>query len=224
MRFMQRLPLESLKEQLKRNAPEGATAMTGADLDAAANFMKKELEIDPLALLDPPPMTEGIGEFKVMKGFSRETGLYIATLTGAIVYTNSDTMWARLHETDGVNTYAPDPGAVKAMGCLEGCRIHVPAMLVADPVELKSADSIRELLRTISVALRWGRSLDIHSSVADDSDSHQDDDKMYTFELRLSTPLNGFQRTDVSRLVLTFGRLKEVAPVRLAIFLQPVQE
>jgi hypothetical protein len=171
MRFMQRLPLESLKAQLKRNVPKGATEMTGADLDAAANLMKKELEVDPLALLDPPPMTEGNGEFKVMKGFSRETGLYIATLTGAIVYTNSDTMWARLHETDGVNTYAPDPGAVKAMGCLEGCRIHVPAMLVADPVELKSADSIRELLRTISVALRWGRSLDTHSSMADDSDS-----------------------------------------------------
>jgi hypothetical protein len=47
---------------------------------------------------------------------------------------------------------------------------------------------------------------------------------MYTFELRLSTPLNGFQRTDVSRLVLTFGRLQEVPPVRLGIFLQPVQE
>ncbi len=225
MRFMQRLPLERLREQLKRNMPEGATEMTDADLDAVANFMKKELEVDPLALLDPPPMTEGNGEFKVMKGFSRETGLHIATLTGAIVYTNSDTMWARLHETDGVHTYEPDPGATKAMGCLEGRRIHVPAMLVADPVELKSADSIRELLRTISVALRWGGSFDTHSPMADDSDALQDDDKMmYTFELRLSAPLNGFLRTDVSRLVLTFGRIQEVAPVPLGIFLQPVQE
>lgn len=226
MRFMQRLPLKNLKEQLKRDVPEGATEMTDVDLDAVANSMKKELEVDPLALLDSPPMTEGNGngEFKVMKGFSRETGLYIATLTGAILYTNSDTMWARLHETDGVHTYEPDPGAAKAMGCLEGRHIHVPAMLVADPVELKSADSIRELLRTISVALRWGGSLDTHSSVADDSDSLQDDDKTYAFKLRLSTPLNGFQRTDVSRLVLTFGRLQEVAPVRLGIFLQPGQE
>lgn len=224
MRFMQRLPLKNLKEQLKRIVPEGATEMTGADLDAMANFMKKELEVDPLALLNPPSMTEGNGEFKAMKGFSRETGLYIATLTGAIVYTNSDTMWARLHESDGVHTCEPDSGAAKAMGCLEGRRIHVPAMLVADPVELKSADSIREMLRTISVALRWGGSLDTHSSVADDSDSLKDDDKMYTFELRLSSPLNGFQRTDVSRLVLTFGRLQDVAPVRLGIFLQPVQE
>ncbi len=32
--------------------------------------------------------------------------------------------------------------------------------------------------------------------------------------------MNGFQRSDVSRLVLTFGRLQGVAPVRLAIFLE----
>ena len=47
---------------------------------------------------------------------------------------------------------------------------------------------------------------------------------MYTFELRVSAPSNGFQRTDVSRLVLTFGRLQDVAPVRLGIFLQPVEQ
>lgn len=222
-RFMQRLPLESLKEQLRRNVPEGSTEMTGADLDAVANFMKKELEVDPLALLDPPSMTEGDGEFKVMKGFSRETGLYIATLTGAFVYTNSDTMWARLHESDGIHTYDPDPGAAKAMGRLDGRRIQVPSALLADPVELKSADSIRELLRTISVALRWGWSLDTHSPLADDPDSLQKDDNMFTFELRLSAPSKGFQRTDVSRLVLTFGRLQDVAPVHLGIFLQPVK-
>lgn len=223
MRFMQRLPLESLKKQLKRNVQEGSTEMSDADLDAAANFMKKELENDPLALLDPPPMTEGSGEFKVMKGFSRETGLYIATLTGAFVYTNSDTMWARLHETDGVHTYELDPSAAKAMGCLDGRRIQVPAALLAAPVELKSADYTRELLRTMSVALRLGESLDTHSPVTDNPDSLQDDDNMYTFVLRLSVPSNGFQRTDVSRLVLTFGRLQEVAPVRLGIFLQPVE-
>lgn len=221
MRFMQRLPLESLKEQLKRKVPEGLTEMKGADLDAVANYMKKELERDPLALLGPPPRTKG-GELRIMKGFSRETGLYIATLTGAFVYTNSDTMWARLHETDGVHTYQPDPGAAKALGRLDRRRIHVPAALLANPVELKSAETIRELLRTNSLALRWGGSLDTHSPVEEDPDSIQDDDKMYAFELRSSTPLNGFQRTDVSRLVLTFGRLRDVTPVRLGIFLQPV--
>lgn len=224
MRFMKRLPLEILKDQLKRKIPEGSTEMTSSDLDSLASLLKKELEDDPLALLDPPAMTETGGEFKVMKGFSRETGLYIATLTGAFVYTNSDTMWARLHETDGVHTYEPDPGAAKAMGCLDGRRIQVPAALLADPVESKSADSIRELLRTTSVALRWGGSLDTHAPMAEDPDSLQDDDDMHTFELRVSAPSNGFQRTDVSRLVLTFGRLQDVAPVRLGIFLQPVEQ
>lgn len=224
MRFMQRLPLESLKEQLKRNVPNGSTEITGADLDAVANLMKKELEDDPLALLDPPPMTEGGGEFKVMKGFSRETGLYIATLTGAFVYTNSDTTWARLHETDGVHTFEPDPATAKVMSCVNSRQIQVPAMLLAPPVESKSADTTRELLRKISVALRWGVPLDTQEPLADDADPPEDDDDLYLFALRASAPLHGFQRTDVSRLVLMFGRLQDVAPVRLGIFLQPVEQ
>lgn len=221
--FMARLPLERLKEQLKRNVPDSSTEITDTDLNAMANFMKKELEKDPLALLDPPPMSESGGEFKVMKCFSRETGLYIATLTGAIIYTNSDTMWARLHDTDGVRFYEPDHGAAGVIGCQEGLRIQVPAALLAYPVELENTDSIREWLRKISVALRWDEDLDTDKPTASNSSSRKDDDYMHTFELRLSVPSNGFQRTDVSRLVLTFGRLQDVVPVRLGIFLQPVE-
>ena len=191
------------------------------------SILREEIELaqkdDPLALLDPPPMTEGDGEFKVIKGFSRETGLYIATLTGAFIYTNSDTMWARLHETDGVHTYESDPATAKAVGCVNGRQIQVPAMLVAPPVESKAADTTRELLRTISVALRLGEPLDSQEPLADDADLAQDDDDLYPFALRVSAPVHGFHRTDVSRLVLMFGRLQDVAPVRLGLFLQPVE-
>ena len=109
------------------------------------------------------------------------------------------------------------------IGCQEGLRIQVPAALLAYPVELENTDSIREWLRKISVALRWGEDLDTNKPTASNSSSRKDDDNMHTFELRLSVPSNGFQRTDVSRLVLTFGRLHDVVPVRLGIFLQPVE-
>ena len=42
-----------------------------------------------------------------------------------------------------------------------------------------------------------------------------------TYDVRASAPAGGFLRTDVSRLVLTFGRTEDVDPVRLAIFLKP---
>lgn len=226
MRCIKRLPLQDLKAQLKRMIPEDSTEITQADLDVVASQFKKELEIDPLALIDPPASSSFGGELRVMKGFSRETGLFIATLIGAFVYTNSDTMWERLHDTDGVHSYKsdPDPASAKAIGCLDGLHVQLPVPLLALPVESASADSTRQLLRKISVGLRLGESVETEAPKTCDTDSPQDDGDLQTLKLRASVPINGFQRTDVSRLVLTFGRLQDVAPVRLAIFLEPVQQ
>ncbi len=46
--------------------------------------------------------------------------------------------------------------------------------------------------------------------------------QLLTYSLRGSMPTGGFQRTDVTRLVMTFGRLEDVPPVRLALFFEPV--
>lgn len=224
MRYIKRLPLQEMKAQLMKMVQEDSTEMTSADLDAMVSHLKQELEDDPLALLDPPASSGSGGELRVMKGFSRETGLFIATLTGAFVYTNSDTMWVRLHDTDGVHSYASDPASTKAIGCLDGLHIQVPAPLLAHPVESVSADSTRQLLRKITVALRRGETVDTEAPETDDTNPPNDDSDLRTFKLRPSVPINGFQRTDVSRLLLTFGRLQEVAPVRLAIFLEPVRQ
>jgi hypothetical protein len=223
MCYIKRLRPQDMKAQLVKMAPEYSTEMTSADIDTVVSHLKMELENDPLALLDPPPATGSGGELRVLKGFSRETGLFIATLTGAFVYTNSDTMWARLHHTDGVHSYVRDPASEKAFDCLDGLRIQVPATILANPAESAITDSTRQLLRKISLALRVGGVIDTGAPEIDEMDPLQDDGDFRTFKLRPSVPVNGFQRTDVSRLVLTFGRLQDVAPVRLAIFLEPMQ-
>lgn len=221
MRFLMRLPDDRLKEQIIQSTPQGADEMKGEELDSMVRFMKQKLESDPLALFDSPVSSASGGELKAVKGFARETGLFIATLTGAFVYTNSDTMWARLHESDGVHIYGSDPAAANAISFLDGRHIQLTSQLLSNPVESASANATRDLLRQISVALRAGVSLDTNVSAAEEAQSADDDGDLRTYELRASAPLNGFQRTDVSRLVLTFGRLQDVAPVRLAIFLQP---
>lgn len=222
MRYIKRLPLDDLKAQLLRTIPEGKVRLTEDEMDSVVRLWKKELEDDPLALLEPLGSSGTSGELRFMKGFSRETGLFIATLTGAFVYTNSDTMWTRLHHTDGVHFYESDPASAKAIGYLDGRHVQVPAQLLGHPVESAFADSIREQLRKISLALFHGKSMDIEAPKGDSADSSLDDNELRTFKLRTSMPLNGFRRTDVLRLVLTFGRLQDVSPVRLAIFLEPV--
>lgn len=156
-----------------------------------------------------------------MKSFARETGLYIATLTGALVYTDSDTQWTRLHESDGVHYYEPDPAAERAVRCLEGVDIKVPALMHQHPAQPSGAGKARALLRGIVVALRTGEAIEVDAPVTEEV-APPEEDGLLTFKLRASVPLNGFQRTDVSRLVLTFGRLEDVAAVRLALFLEPI--
>ena len=224
MRFIKRLPAAELKAYIRRSIPEGSEEMTDADLDSVVHHWKKEIEEDPLTLLGQPPSSGEGGEFKIMKSFARETGLYIATLTGAFVYTDSDTQWARLHETDGVHLYDPDSTVEKTVRSLGGLDIKVPTAIHQVPVQPSGADTTRALLRKVAVALRTGAAIEIDAPATKEVTQPPLENGLLTFQLRASVPLNGFQRTDVSRLVLTFGRLEDVAPVRLALFLEPVHK
>lgn len=114
MRIIKRLPPAEMKAYLKRRIPEDLQEFTDADIDSVVQLWKREIEKDPFALFDPPSSSAEGGEFKIFKGFGREAGLFVATLTGSFVYTDSDTHWVRLHESDGIHCYEPDPAAEKA--------------------------------------------------------------------------------------------------------------
>jgi hypothetical protein len=222
MRAVKRLPPAELKAYIKRRIPRDTEQLTEAAIDMIVGRWKQEIEDDPLALLDSLCSSGEDGEFKTLKGFARETGLYVATLTGSIVYTDSDTQWARLHETDGVHLYESDPGAEEAVRCLDRLYIQVPTLTYHHQIEPSGASETRALLRRVAVALREGEALDVDAQ-ATAAEAHQPEEEGSLIrKLRSSVPLNGFQRTDVSRLVLTFGRLEDVVPVRLGLFLEPV--
>jgi hypothetical protein len=193
-------------------------------IDSLVGLWKKEIEEDPLTLLDPLLSSSEGGEFKVLKSFARDTGLYVATLTGSMIYTDSDTQWARFHETDGVNRYKPDPAAAEAVRCLDSRHIEAPTDTYHHPVDPPGACETRALLRHVAVALRAGIAFDVAGQSTAGSTYPLEEDGPPTYRLRSSVPLNGFQRTDVSRLVLTFGRLEDVAPVRLGLFLEPIPQ
>lgn len=78
-----------------------------------------------------------------MKGFARETGLYVATLTGAFVYTDSDTQWGRLHQADGVHSYDEDSAAKEIAAQLELMQIQVPTLTYYHESKPKGADTTR---------------------------------------------------------------------------------
>jgi hypothetical protein len=139
MRVIKRLPLDDLKAHITRQLRDKATEFTAVDVDSLAHRWKRELEEDPFASLDPVAETDG--EFKIFKGFSRETGLYVASLTGSFVYTSSDTQWTRLHQTDGVHSYEPDPRAAGAIGHLENIQLEMPSVGYELPTQPILADA-----------------------------------------------------------------------------------
>lgn len=222
MRVIKRLPLAEMKAYLQRVIPEGPDKLTDADIDSVVRLWKREVEEDPLSLLDPPNSSGEGGEFKVLKGFARETGLYIATLTGSFVYTDSDTQWARLHETDGVHRYEPDPVAAETVRYLNNLHINVPTSIYPPLVEPTGVSGVRAYLRSVAVALRAGVAFDVDVQATADELPPPVEEGLLKYKLRSSVPRNGFQHTDVLRLVLMFGRQEDVVPVRLALFLEPV--
>lgn len=224
MRAVKRLPPVKLRAYIKQHIPAGSEQLTEGNIDSIVKLWKEEIKEDPFALLDPPLSSDDGGEFKILKGFARETGLYVATLTGSIVYTDSDTQWARLHETDGVHRYEPDPSAEEAVRCLDRLHIEVPTLTYQHQVEPSCASETRALLRRLAVALRVGAALDVDVQAGAGDVHPPEEEGSLTYKLRASVPLNGFQRTDVSRLVLTFGRLEDVVPVQLGLFLEPVSQ
>ena len=224
MRAIKRLPPAELKAYIKRRVPGDAEQMTEAEINSVVSMWKKEIEDDPLTLLDPLSSSDEGGEFHIQKGFARETGLYVATLTGSIVYTDSDTQWARLHETDGVHHYEPNPAAEEVSRCLDNLHIKVPTPTYHHNVEPSDANETRTLLRRVAVALRAGAAIDVDAQATAAKAHQPEEDGSLIYKLRSSVPLNGFQRTDVSRLVLTFGRLEDIVPVQLGLFLEPVSQ
>jgi len=222
MRFIKRLPPVEMKAYLKRSIPDDSQKLTDADIDSVVRLWKRENEEDPFALFDPPSSSAESGEFKIFKGFGRETGLFIATLTGSFVYTDSDTHWMRLHDSDGIHCYEPDPAAEEAVCQMANLDIEVPTLTYRHQVEPAAARETRALLRNVALALLAGEVLQASPSASAEAASPPGDEGLLTFKLRASVPVGGFQRIDVSRLVLTFGRIDDVAPVRLALFLQSV--
>jgi len=221
MRAIKRLPVQELRAYLKQRMADAPEGISDRDLESIVKLLKRELEEDHLSLLDPPSSSEEGGELRTYKGFGRETGLFIAALTGSFIYTTSDTQWERLHRTDGVHHYSPDPEWAEMTRALADLNVEVPVSAFTEVTVPSSAPFTREFLREMALALQDNASVQTNPIRPTYSPFGPEKSKeMLMLKIHPSVPLGGFQRTDVSRLVLTFGRMDDIAPVRLAIFLE----
>lgn len=221
LRFVKRLPTERMKSYIKERISRGSDEHSDADIDSVIALWKQEAELDPLALL-MPISDDFEGELRITKSFARETGLFVATLTGAFVYTNSDTQWRRLHASDGVHANEPDSNAAAVIRQIDALHFKLPSLTYHHVSKPAGADAAGHLLRTALRTLCQDKEPAVGSEqVTADAAPGPEDEGLIIYNVQASAPAGGFRRTDVSRLVLTFGRTEDVAPVRLALFIEP---
>jgi len=226
-RQMLRLPEDVLREQILRSQPDISPEL----LEDTLKYMKKQLEKDPLALLQPLGSGEGEGELMMVRGISMETALFFASLTGSVMLTDEPSSWKILHD-----------GATKGEGFKPG--LSQPAESMSDlsfPVDanpevtlelrhFRHLSYVRRAIRRI-VSQANDPSLEASPKVAERLERANQraqaewaacDSKIApTFRLsrkfQLSGPEGGFVTNEVRRLLVFFGRHYENPSCNLAM-------
>lgn len=226
-RSMRQLPEGPLKRMIRRLTPD----IPEADLDAVIAYMKSELLADPYALLQSFEPGEEGAQLQCIKGYSLESAMYLASLTGSAIYTDAKVHWQQLHmyaQQGGRSESSAWAPVIESLRAVE-FPISMNAQTVYEALQGGRVASMRAVLRRLVEAVKksgdgpqpdqiaqqfakanqvmqgeWG---DIEGAVR------------IAGHVELSVPAGGFERNEVRRLLLTFGRAKSVRPIPFAMFI-----
>jgi hypothetical protein len=227
-RMMLRMPETWLRRSMRRQMPQ----LSDEQIDAAVAYAKLELEADPYALLQPFEPGEAGAQLHSFKGYNLETGMFLASLTGSVIYTDVEAHWQQLHLHAQATSRVPSADWASAAEALR----KVAFIVVLDAQPLLGAleagrfrrikGELRPLLDAIQqqagapqpdqVALQISKSAEsIQRAWRKVPPGHR-----LTGRIELSVPASGFDRNEVRRLLLTFGRAKSVRPIPLAMLIK----
>lgn len=230
------MPLDALRGLFQRTSPETSPE----DIEQAMSYMKEQHKLDPLALLQELPPGEEGAQLQTIKGFNLEVSLFLAKLTGAVIYTDTQIHWKHLHAhtsarggrtpaawmplVEKVNSvhFMLDGNPVanferRMAGSFKGMRAtwrEMASSIWAQSGKPVPKKAVKALVREFDTAKsRMRREWKAFSST---------DASLPAFQGRveLSIPEQGFERTTVQRLLLTHGRAKKVAPTPMAMFIE----
>lgn len=214
-----RLPMENLKAYIKRIIPDIQEDM----LEQVAQMFKSQLEANPFYSLQP---LDKDGQLHFLKGFNLETAMFLAMLTGSIIYTDIESHWKHLHAFAQIEEENNNNSLTPILN--EWNQTDLPLDLHIDSIlktRLNGSNSeIRGLLRRFEKALRHqevpeGMQIELHRIAS----KQKNNETVIAGGMELSTPLGGFDRTEVRRLILTFSQPDLVQKVPLGIYVRHMQ-
>jgi hypothetical protein len=206
--------------------------VTDVQVGAVIEHIKSEAAADPYALLQPIEPGKTGGQVLILKGYNLESALYLASLTGSAIYTDLQAHWQQLHmyalEGDRTSNAVWTP-VVDSLGAVN-FPIELNPNALLEGLQAGRFRSIRPGLRRFAEAVQ-------ESSTAPRADqiSLQFNEAALGVQrewanvpstvrlvghVELSVPVAGFERNDVRRLLLTFGRAKSISPMPFAMMIR----
>lgn len=226
-RSMRQLPERSLKRLIRQHTPD----IPDADLDAVITYMKSEHAADPYALLQPLEPGEEGAQLQCLKGYCLESAMYLASLTGSAIYTDAKAQWQQLHthaqQGDRAENAAWTP-VVESLRAIE-FPININAQVVYEALQAGRVVSMKAVLRRFAEAVQQSgdgpqpdqiaQQFAKASQVMQGEWGGMEDALCIAGHVELSVPAGGFERNEVRRLLLTFGRAKSVRSIPFAMFI-----
>lgn len=218
-RSLRQLSPKALAERLKDAGPELSDEMLAEMVD----YLRKEAEDDPLALLQPPQPGKDNGHFHILRGVNLELALYLAQVTGAIPVTDSGALWEHLHlhtrasrDLDGeaertrfmavpYRGYLHPDDALAASGLPSA--IFLRKVLLATQLPLDELVPVPTRLQATGAVFQ-AAPLDLGAAATHPG-------LVAPMQLTLSMPSAGFASATAQRLNVAFGR--DHAPLRMPL-------
>jgi len=228
-----RLPEQSQRRQLRQVDPDMKDEM----IEQVLALMKKQHEEDPLALLQPMEPGQDNAQLKIIKGFNLEIALFLAGLTGSFVYTDTLLHWRHLHDhtragsTPQTNaSWSPMTDAIKAiMFPIQ----HDVNKLMEDRLSGGQSGSTRRLITRLLGSMLDNiiparlnpmvTQLDNAVKRMQQKRQEQSSESVLDMQFEFSVPADGFENNAVRRLIVTFGRGKNIRIVPIAMLLHIYQ-
>ncbi|MBR8458103.1 DUF4238 domain-containing protein [Burkholderia dolosa] len=217
MRWTLRAEADNLLAFVKRTTPDIAPDLA----EKVAERLKREIEADPLILLQPFPMGENGGQMMMYKSFGVDTGLFIASMTGAVPYCHLDAIWGRLHAAtdERAKGRAVAEDRIAAKFRTVDVSLRVPGMNEQGDEDLNT-DSLREIIRLFVAVAASNDPKDTARLEAALTALREQPQSVppsnILVHLDASAPDGGFLTTSATRLVHTYGLTTRINPVSLA--------
>ena len=230
-RGMARLSDESWRRQIKASSPE----LSDEEITRVIEYMRKQHAADPLALIQPMKPGKDGGQLQVMRGVNFELAMFLAQLTGAILYsdqrlTRDDLAAARQAPAAGggtqervlhlkleleINPNVLDASRVEASSEVLRASLralHRVALLHAESPDDTALDGGLEKVRQAAIALKK-----VEPAAWEVGGDNALSGPVFQIDARLLVPPNGYGLTAVRRFLVTFGRRRHMSAVPFAI-------